>query len=117
MQSGPEFTEPEPHADEAELKDLPKPAVDESKERASAEATRESDAPPTRRGMRVRLGIIPDMVGDGDRHLVDTCWTAALRRAGFRTGRIMKIGADECGTSSRTCGCRVKLKPGDEVDI
>ncbi len=120
MQSGPEFTEPEPHADDAELKDLPKPAVDESKERASAEATRESDEPPTRRGMRVRLGIIPDMVGDGEPGmLVDTVLDGgAAQAAGFRSGdRIMKIGADEVRDIYAYMRLLGELKPGDEVDI
>jgi len=123
LPAGPTYTQPTGEV-EADLR-LPRPAVEEQKEeleRAASQpaAARESDEPPSRSALRVRLGIIPDMVGDGQPGmLIDTVLDGGCAKAaGLKDGdRIMRIGTEPIRDIYAYMRVLQSFKPGEEVDI
>jgi len=117
METGPAYTEPPPSArEEAAVK----PAVEEKKEPGHAASTQESDSKPSRANISVRLGVVPDMPGDGKPGMVVQMVVdggpAAL--AGMQNGdRVMKIGGEDIRDVYAYMRVLQNFKPGDEVDI
>ena len=117
MEDGPTYTEPP--SDTGEYQG-PKPAIEENAEFEEKAAARESDEPPSRTDMQVRLGIIPDMVGDGQPGMiVDSVLDGGCAKAaGIQDGdRIMKIGEEEIRDIYAYMRALGTFKPGAEVDV
>lgn len=123
MEDGPTFVDPSTQP--AEDVEAPRPAVEENQaldqqQGAGANEEKESDAPPSRRSLRVRLGIIPDMVGDDQPGmLVDSVMDGgAAKAAGILDGdRIMKIGDENVRDIYAYMRAMREFKPGDVVDV
>lgn len=122
MEKGPTFVEP---TGEPEEEPPIKPAVEEEKEAGEAGepndvADAEGDRALSRRNLRVRLGIIPDMVGDDQPGmLVDTVMDGGpAKEAGLQDGdRLMKIGDEDIRDIYGYMRAMRPFKPGDVVDV
>jgi Zn-dependent M28 family amino/carboxypeptidase len=119
LESGPTFAESkEPASAEHGVK---RPAIEEERQAAEGEgAPPPTDEQPSRRAMRVRLGIIPDMVGDDQPGMVvqTVLDGACAQAAGLKDGdRIMKIGDDTIRDIYAYMRVLQQFRPGDEVDI
>jgi len=80
----------------------------------------DSDSPPARGGMRVRLGIVPDMAGDAEPGLVvaDVNSKGAAEAAGIRAGdRILRIGDEDIRDIYAYMRALQSFEPGQEVDV
>ncbi|MBU0637388.1 MAG: M28 family peptidase [Planctomycetes bacterium] len=127
MEDGPAYTDPtlQPMEDEAAEDEVIKPAVEENREyqqkvEQEEDADDESDEPPSRTGLRVRLGIIPDMAGDGKPGMVvqSVLDGGPAKLAGLRDNdRIMKIGEDRIRDIYGYMRTLRLFKPGDKVDV
>jgi len=119
MKEGPAFTEPTAGVDEDEEIEVPKPAAEEDKEAAQLEAA-ESDQPPARVELRVRLGIIPDRVGDDEPGMVvdKVVEGSCAKAAGMQDGdRIVKIADEDIRDIYGYMNALKPFDPGDEVDV
>ena len=123
MEEGPTFTEPSAEPDEEEP--AKKPAAEEEKEAREAEeagddAPEDTDEPPSRGDMRVRLGVMPDVVGDDQPGmLVETVLDGgAAKAAGMQDGdRILKIGDEDVRDIYAYMRAMQQFKPGDVVEV
>jgi hypothetical protein len=117
MEAGPVYTEPPPSAREEEPV---KPAVEEKKEAGHATSTQESDSKPSRANIRVRLGVIPDVPGDGQPGMLVQMVVegGSAAAAGMQNGdRVMKIGGEDIRDIYAYMRVLQNYKPGDEVDV
>jgi membrane-associated protease RseP (regulator of RpoE activity) len=118
MESGPAYTEPPPEArEEEEIR----PAVEEKKEAGQdASSTQDSDSKPSRAKLRVRLGVIPDVPGDGKPGMVvqSVIEGSPAALAGMQNGdRVMKIAGEEIRDIYAYMRVLEKFDERDETDI
>ena len=119
MEDGPEYTEPTAAVSEEEEVQGPKPAAEEQEE-AAAREVEESDAPPSQSDLRVRLGIIPDLVGGDDPGLVveGAVEGSCAKAAGMQVGdRIVRIADEDVRDIYGYMHALKRFKPGDQVDV
>jgi len=118
MESGPTYTEPPPAARE---KEQIRPAVEEKKEAGhDAASTQNSDSKPSRAKLRVRLGVIPDVPGDGKPGMVvqSVIEGSPAALAGMQNGdRVMKIAGEEIRDIYAYMRVLEKFDERDETDI
>ena len=123
MEEGPTFTEPSAERDQEEP--AKKPAAEEEKEAREAEEAgddtpKDTDEPPSRDDLRVRLGVMPDVVGDDQPGmLVETVLDGgAAKAAGMQDGdRILKIGDEDVRDIYAYMRAMQQFKPGDVVEV
>jgi len=123
MEEGPTFTEPSAEPDEEEP--AKKPAIEEEKEAARAgdagdDTPKDADEPPSRDNVRVRLGVMPDVVGDDQPGMVveGVLDGGAAKAAGMRDGdRILKIGDEDIRDIYAYMRAMQQFKPGDVVEV
>lgn len=119
LESGPTFSEQQGTVPAGD--DVKKPAIEEEREAAEGEgAPPATDERPSRRSLRVRLGIIPDMVGDDQPGMVvqSVLDGACAQAAGMKDGdRVMKIGDESIRDIYAYMRALQQFKPGDEVDV
>jgi hypothetical protein len=119
---GPTFVPPTGEPEEEPVR----PAVDEDRAEDSGQGVaatrpaRDADSQPTRLTMKVRLGIVPDMVGDGEPGLVveEVLDGSCAKAAGIQNGdRILRIGQDDVRDIYAYMRILSAFRPGDEVDV
>ena len=119
MEDGPAYTEPTAEASEEEQEQAPKPAAEEQEEAAAREAEK-SDEPRSQSDVRVRLGIIPDLVGGDEPGLVVEAAVAGscAKAAGMQDGdRIVRIADEDIRDIYGYMHALKRFKPGDQVDV
>ncbi|MFH1747594.1 MAG: M20/M25/M40 family metallo-hydrolase [Planctomycetota bacterium] len=123
METGPAWSEPTSDDQDSAVQG-PRPAVEENKEyddQVNKQADKaESDEPPSRSSIRVRLGIVPDMADDDKPGmLVETVLDGGSAKLGgiLEGDRILKINDEDIRDIYAYMRAVQNYKPGETADV